>query len=150
MIPFNYEEFLGKSVEPVFNPPSCPAGRVGKPINLSAVPAELMAGSVEVIEDSAAKALENSDRAAVWMVFGQREDDDNLGDYVETDWIKIEDDDPLSPIVNELADKHDDPRIEHIRQTFCRRTLECRGPVNGECWALGKRAVDQVLRETLL
>jgi hypothetical protein len=144
MRPFNYEEFLGEPVEPVFNPPGCPRPRYGKPINLFTAP-------VEFTEDpNAGDSDKVPETTYAWMAFGQLTEDDSYDDHVVTDTMTIHADDPLFPIVKELGAKPNDPRIEQMRRGFCERVLQCKGPIGDECWALGERAVDQVLRETLL
>jgi len=84
------------------------------------------------------------------MTYGERDKDGYRTDTVNTDAVTLEAGDPLLAVVEELDGKPDDPRIERARQAFCDRVLRCKGPVNGECWALGRRAVDEVLRQAFL
>jgi len=141
---FDFEEFFGKPVEVVFDPSSCPAVRLGKPLNLDTAPAELTE------DPKSGGSVVDPRRTYAWMAFGKREDDGNFGDMVQTDEVALDAGDPLFPVVKELGRNPEDPRIDRARQAFCDRAHQCRGPVNDECWALGEQAVRQVFRETLL
>ncbi len=41
------------------------------------------------------------------------------------------------------------PFVERVRKRFCERVANCLGVIDGECWALGKSAVKEVIEQAL-
>ena len=42
------------------------------------------------------------------------------------------------------------PKVEQLRKEFLQRVFDCHGVIDNECWALGKKAVEEVVRFVIL
>lgn len=78
---------------------------------------------------------------------------------VLTDSLHLMSDDPLEQRIQQLMGikpGHDENTeiksteslvVDIMRLSFCERVANCRGVVDGECWALGAKAVQEVVGE---
>ncbi len=78
---------------------------------------------------------------------------------VSTDKLPLPPSDSLTPNIRRLLGAEpdgavstglhntDNLAVEYMRVLFCDRIATCRGIVDGECWALGAKAVKKVVEE---
>jgi|GEM_PF-3825239 len=143
---FEPPELVGQSARPPFNPPSCPAVRVGEPVDISNVPIYPYIEEARVYYGGQVPPGAGS---VLWFAFGRRSPEGDLPNYAETQALTVGVGSPLAAIVHELEANPHDPRLERIRAAVVARTVRCPGAVQGECWALGKEAVEEVLTGVL-
>lgn len=136
-------------------PPTCPVSQSGDIPNLGSVPFRLIMdpghnrptqiyGSFEVLQPGEG---------------GQ--DDMYIAAHVSTDALEMPPENPLEQRVRQLmgvdpgsfasgSRKHTERLVVNMmRMAFCERVADCRGIVDGECWALGAKAVQEVVGEIL-
>ncbi len=133
-----------------YSPPTCPVNRSGDIPDLESVsfrlimdpgptrPTEIY-GSFEVLETD-------------------EHGDEDIAAHVSTDVLHQSVDSPLEQRVRQLMDGSDTHNslkhterlvVDMVRTFFCDRVAECRGVIDGECWALGAKAVQEVVGEVL-
>jgi hypothetical protein len=131
------------SVYNVFYVPLCPTERHGEEVDLTT------ADFSWHIFDSAPDESGRLTTTELIAAFNTGDDHENL---VESDTVKVPLDSDLSVRARQLGDGgegifSEGPRIEEMRQFFCERVANCHGVINGECWALGASAVQEVLSQ---
>ena len=123
-----------------FVPPNCTVLQDGRIEDLSAVEffiGGIKGGDSDVVTD-----------AQLTIFFGDKNAGDDEDEYVGA--ISSSVIVPLGSMaaINgmRLADMEaTDPPVEAVRQTFCERVANCRGVIEGECWAIGAPAIREVL-----
>lgn len=135
--------------------PICPAEQIGNIPNLDEVDFELY------VFTSPTHLRITEIRGAFGGVWNEE------GEYVRvvsTPFVEVPIDSPLANEVYRLAEDLTDAQtnarstaisntesepVEQIRQQLCERVANCQGVVNGECWALGRTAMKEILEEVL-
>lgn len=130
--------------------PICPANQNGHIPDLGAVPFELG------IDSGTRRPTDIGGEFRVYDKGGK------TTDFVETDIMQLPPDSPLVKRIEELAytktesgsrgrplDSTESPFVNQVRVRFCKRVAKCQGVIEGECWALGKSAVREVIEEAL-
>lgn len=125
-----------------FIPPTCPIDQYGDPIIISPDQFKFRA------YDNDDFYLEPRHVTVLMGHFGELDgviEGDDAGDNVQTD-------------VSEVPQGSDEARQGHMIHgneemtrrmgaLFCERVINCHGVVDGECWALGARALIEVVRK---
>lgn len=131
--------------------PVCPAGQEGTIPDISAVTFRLSLDPHPGQEEP----------AGVWGAFNTVDELGDQKDLVQTDVWELPPDSPTIRRLYDLLPTRGDrlayqlvghtgsPFVEKVRRRFCERIADCQGIVNGECWALGATAVQEVIEETL-
>lgn len=130
-----------------FVPPLCPVEKRGELPNLGAAPFRL------VVDPAAGRDTD------VWGIF--RIEDSDRTEYVETDALHLPRDSVLAQKLHKLTHAEEnvvnpgllkdseDPLVRRIGSTFCERVANCRGVIDGECWALGAKGVQEAIEVSL-
>jgi hypothetical protein len=137
--PFELTDFLGEPHSFTFDPPSCPVSRHGVPIDILHAPIEVYV--IDSLNEEPPTTLD------IWLTFGGRDTEGDLVNFIETDVLRADVGDPLLATASDIERAPQDPRLERIRQELCSRVVQCPGPVDGECWALGTQAVAAVFEQ---
>lgn len=125
-----------------FIPPTCPVDRYGDPVALTPDKFHFMA-----VDDEDHNPGPESVTAIIGY-FGQvlgSEPDEN-GDHIETGIVEVPQRSDEARQARAIDGNQD--AVNRMGALFCERIIKCRGVVDGECWALGARAVIEVVRAT--
>ncbi|HEU5122209.1 MAG TPA: hypothetical protein VFT59_05175 [Candidatus Saccharimonadales bacterium] len=89
----------------------------------------------------------------------ETDEDGEVTAEIYTDKLTLPPDNSLAPNIRRLLGTEpdgpvstgipntDNLAVEYMRVMFCDRVANCRGIVDGECWALGTKAVREVFEE---
>lgn len=133
-------------------PPSCPTPKEGFIPDLSDVPFELQ---VRVSPNLSPPLTEVVATFGVAADGGPSHTVDTgfVVKYVDVPWsqrlhglVGL----PENPTKNGSVAVHntDNSFVENVRKQFCARVAKCEGVIDGECWALGRKAVIEVIEVT--
>lgn len=122
-------------------PPTCPANRVGKPLTLSPDNYLFM---IEDINDGDTNSTAQTELAGAFFDWNDSDDNFDPENSAGIGYVQLTNSTPLTNSFYTIENSDD----QHIGELFCDRIENCRGvTLAGECWALGKTAVIDVLTQ---
>ena len=125
-----------------FVPPTCPTEQSGGPMTLSPDQFGLI---VHDAKDHNTESFLVTEFLGYFAEIGNADDEDEVENTVETGVAEASIGSDVSRQAYEtLSSKQ---AVHHMGELFCERVLNCRGVIDGECWALGARAVIEVVQE---
>lgn len=125
----------------------------GKPFVPAVCPAEREGDSITPTPDQFHLIVDNDvyfgpdprPMTTVIGYFGELEDDTPENNVIDTDAVHVPQDSSEARLAHAI---HGDRKaIYHMGVLFCERVRHCHGVVDGECWALGARAVIDVVND---
>lgn len=125
-----------------FVPPTCPTEQHGTPAKLS--PEQFHFYTFEE-EGSDASSNTMTEIFGDFTELGSPTDENPFGNAVETDSAEVPIDSELSHRARSIEGTKEATR--RLGAVLCERVRNCRGVIDGECWALGARAVMKAIRE---
>lgn len=134
----------------VFVPPNCPAEPRGELPDLRSVPFAFRVGNCT--PDGRSQCTETE----ILVGFGEAGEHGDYPDAVESASLVVPINSTLaakarriigSNAKDAMADATENARVARVRDMFCSRVANCRGAINGECWALGTAGVQEVIEQ---
>jgi len=134
----------------VFVPPICPTSPLGCIPDLRAAPFSFRTGSCTSNRQGLCTETE------AYVSFGESDSRGEYQNLVESDSLVLPIDSALAVKIRQIAEASKEassvirdstysPRIAKMKKAFCDRIANCRGIINGECWALGPVAVREII-----
>jgi len=124
-----------------FIPPTCPIEQENGGVDL---PTNFSSYAVYSVGVDASGGFKEAD---IFFNFKSVEDDpEGLHGSVTTEPLLVPANSELAVKAYELA-RNEAGTVARMGEIFCKRILECRGVINGECWALGAQALREVIEQ---
>ncbi len=122
-------------------PPHCPVVREGAEVALASAEFSLH------IYDTGLTTTGRPTNTEVFVSFQAGDEDQDL---VQSEVLEVLFSSDVSTRAHKISGGRDGifsegPTIEAMQRIFCDRIINCHGVVNGKCWALGSRAVQEVI-----